>query len=127
MKSIVLRFTPVFVAIVSLFFVAVLASGGEVEIIDPSTLPVAYPSACYEMDNVEFYQWATEFNKASRAAIIHSDEPRWVEWSGYRSSHEYTLDGLVITRESYPKNYLNPSYKPPGALRIINPFCKPTR
>lgn len=106
---------------------AFTAMAGEVEIIDPSLLPIAYPAACYEMDNVEFYQWATEFNEASRAAIIYSDESRWVNWSGYRLSHKYTSNSVVITRESYPKRYLNPSYKPPGALRIINPFCKPTR
>lgn len=127
MKSITQNLTILSAITIVVLCIAAIACGNEVEIIDPSTLPVAYPAACYEMDNVEFYQWATEFNEASRAAIVHSDEPRWVEWSGYMSSHEYTLDGLVIIRESYPKKYLNPAYKPPGALRIINPFCKPTR
>ena len=109
--------------------IAAVACGNEVEIIDPSLIASEYPAACYEMDNVEFFQWATNVNQLSRAYVAAntSDEPRWVNWSGYRSSHEYTLDGIVITRESYPRQYLNPAYKPPGALRIINPFCKPTR
>jgi hypothetical protein len=116
-------------AILLSFVVAAVTLGGEVEVIDPSLIASEYPEECYEMTDAEFFQWATNVNQLSRARVAAntSDEPRWVDWWGYESSYEHTLDGLVISRKGYPKKYLNPAYKPPGALRIINPYCKPTR
>jgi len=114
-------------AICLCLFAFSLASAGEVEIIDPSLLPIQYPVACYEMSDTEFFQWAVRFNEGQRQAVVYSEGPQWIDGTGYRVNHVGTRLGLNVTREAYPTRFRNPYYRPPTSLRILNPYCKPLR
>ncbi len=114
-----------------------------------SFIPVIYPDNVAEMSQSEFYIWATNRNKKARSSwwtkyneagdkyILGSYRVRAVNSKGSTTGSSITTSyGINNSPGSQyfsskvkdylvPTRYLNPKFRHPGPLMLINPYVKP--